>query len=86
METQDLNEIIKQQNEIIAVKDSKIEILEEHIGELKNKIRNLSDEVFWLEYDKSYRQQESKESHDWFGLVMFIVALGAVMAMVMLCR
>lgn len=86
METQDLNEIIKQQNEIIAAKDSKIEILEEHIGELKNKIRNLSDKVFWLEYDKSYCQQESKESHDWLGLVMFIVALGAVMAMVMLCR
>lgn len=86
METQDLNEIIKQQNEIISAKDSKIEILEECIGELENKIRNLSDEVFCLEYEKSYRRQESKESHDWFGLVMFIVALGAVMAMVMSCR
>lgn len=82
MKTQDLNEIIKQQNEIIAVKDSKIGILEERIGELKKKIRDLSDEVFWLEYEKS----ESKGSHDWFGLVMFIVALVAVMAMVMLCR
>nr|DAD61151.1 MAG TPA: hemagglutinin [Caudoviricetes sp.] len=82
METQDLNEIIKQQNEIIAVKDSKIGILEERIGELNKKIMDLSDEVFWLEYEKS----ESKGSYDWFGLVMFIVALGAVMVMVMSCR
>lgn len=82
METQDLNEIIKQQNEIILAKDSKIGLLEEHIGELEKKIRDLSDKVFWLEYDKS----ESKGSNDWFGLVMLIVALGAVMAMVMSCR
>ena len=82
METQDLNEIIKQQNEIILAKDSKIGILEEDIVKLKENIRDLSDEVFWLECEKS----ESKGSHDWFGLVMFIVALGAVMAMVMSCR
>ena len=82
METQDLNDIIRQQNEIITAKDFKISILEEDIGKLKEKIRHLSDEVFWLEYEKS----ESKGSHDWFGFVMFGIAVVAVLTMVLSCR
>lgn len=80
METQDLNEIIKQQNEIIEVKDSKIKTLEDTIAELKEKNEDLSDEVFWLEYDKS------KDSTDLFGWVMFGIAVVAVITMVLSCQ